>query len=238
MDRSDSIKEITAAIAKVQGELPTIKKDKDNPISHSKYANLDSINQELLPLTSKNGLAVMQYPVTKDNKIGCGTIIMHTSGEYIHFEPYLITVAANKRMSIAQEGGATITYAKRYQISAIFGIVTDEDKDGEQPETNSSNQNGQNNQQYQNKNKSKQTNYNRNYSKKTNNSGPDPNGPLKQAQRVMDLISKQTGEPTDTMYTRILGQIGLDSSELNIFANANGFYKAVQEEQRALGGNK
>ncbi|AYM03600.1 hypothetical protein D8911_11625 [Levilactobacillus brevis] len=132
MNMSESIKNIAAAITKVQQELPAISKDIVNPITHSKYANLDSINKELLPVTSKNGIAVTQYPVSSNGQIGCGTLLLHTSGEYIDYGPYMISVEKNKRMTAAQEGGSTITYAKRYQLSAIFGIVSDDDDDGAQ----------------------------------------------------------------------------------------------------------
>ncbi|MCL5458054.1 ERF family protein [Loigolactobacillus coryniformis] len=231
MDRSESIKEITAAIAKVQGELKPIAKDRDNPISHSKYANLDSINQELLPLTSKNGLAVMQYPVTKDNKIGCGTIVTHTSGEYLHFEPYLITVAENKRMSVAQEGGATITYAKRYQISAIFGIVTDEDQDGAQP-----NPPQQSNQQ--NYHKPGQGNRPNKQQRSKSSLSNGASGILNNATKLIKRISDKTHEPEPDIYQRILGQVGYESSELQEVSNAAKFFNEVQTQWRSLEGNK
>jgi len=56
----------------------------------------------------------------------------------------MISVDKNKRMSAAQEGGSTITYAKRYQLSAIFGIVSDDDDDGVQPQNNQYQGNQQN----------------------------------------------------------------------------------------------
>ncbi|MGK4058143.1 ERF family protein [Loigolactobacillus coryniformis] len=231
MDRSESIKEITAAIAKVQGELPVIDKDRDNPISHSKYANLDSINKALLPLTSKNGLAVMQYPVNKDNKIGCGTIVTHTSGEYIHFDPYLITVDGNKRMSAAQEGGSTLTYAKRYQISAIFGIVTDEDKDGVQ----SGSQNKQQNYQKQGQS-GRAHNQSNNHGKSGISTGAS--GILNNASKIIQKISSKTGETEPDIYQRIKGQVGFDDTELNEVSNAAKFFNEVQNQWQSLEGNK
>lgn len=144
MNMSDSIKELAAAIAQVQKELPSIPKDIANPITHSKYANLDSINKALLPVTSSHGIAVTQYPVSSGGQIGCGTLLLHTSGEFIDYGPYMINVDKNKRMTSAQEGGSTITYAKRYQLSAIFGIVSDNDDDGVQPQDNQYSDNQQN----------------------------------------------------------------------------------------------
>lgn len=148
MEKSETIAKLAAALIKVQAELPTIPKDQTNPITHSKYAALGAINKALLPVTSKNGLAVTQYPVSgQSGQIGCGTLLIHSSGEFINYDPYLITSDRNKRMSAAQEGGSAITYAKRYQLCAIFGIVPDEDADGAatQQQSNGGNQYQQNN---------------------------------------------------------------------------------------------
>lgn len=131
MEKSETIAKLATAIIKVQAELPVIPKESENPITHSKYATLGTINKALLPVTSKNGIAVTQYPVSgPSGQIGCGTLLIHSSGEYINYDPYLINSDRNKRMSAAQEGGSAITYAKRYQLCAIFGIVPDDDTDG------------------------------------------------------------------------------------------------------------
>lgn len=148
MEKSETIAKLAAALIKVQAELPTIPKDRTNPITHSKYATLSAINKALLPVTSKNDLAVTQYPVSSPSgQIGCGTLLIHSSGEFINYDPYLINSDSNKRMSAAQEGGSAITYAKRYQLCAIFGIVPDEDVDGATPQQQSRNQYRQNNRQ-------------------------------------------------------------------------------------------
>lgn len=131
MEKSETIAKLGAAIVKVQAELPAIPKDRTNPITHSKYATLGAINKVLLPVTSKNEIAVTQYPVSGPaGQVGCGTLLIHSSGEFINYDPFFINSDRNKRMSAAQEGGSAITYAKRYQLCAIFGIVPDEDADG------------------------------------------------------------------------------------------------------------
>lgn len=202
MKMSESIKNVAAAIAAVQSDLPAIAKDRDNPITHSKYATLDAINKALLPITAKNGLAITQYPVSDAGAIGCGTLILHTSGEYINYDPYLITIDSNKRMSAAQEGGSTITYAKRYQLSAIFGVVTDEDSDGNY---NNQNNNGSNPSQQHGNNQGKRS---------TNNTSK-PTGNTPTSQQVTTLkglfkaTSNFTGKPVEAIQSYYAGQVGI-----------------------------
>lgn len=194
MKMSESITEIAKAIAAVQSSLPVISKDKDNPITKSKYATLDAINKALLPLTSKQGIAVTQYPVSDNGQIGCGTLLMHSSGEFIQYDPYLITVGSNKRMSAAQEGGSTITYAKRYQLSAIFGIVTDDDSDGNSQQSQGGPQNGYPNQNYQRGNVQQNGDPRQGRQTRSNNQRPTRKGPKLATQKKRQLIVFYAGE--------------------------------------------
>lgn len=140
MKMSSDVKDLFAAIAKVQSNKLNVTKDRNNPITHSKYATLDAIQKVLYPITSKNDLSVTQFPISEDNKVGVQTLVGHKTGQWILYDPFLLSVGGNKRMSEAQEEGSTLTYAKRYQLSAIFGISTDEDTDGNQTSTSTSNQ--------------------------------------------------------------------------------------------------
>ena len=51
---------------------------------------------------------------------------MHESGEWIEYDPIKMKPVKNDPQSI----GSAITYAKRYALSAIFGITSDQDDDG------------------------------------------------------------------------------------------------------------
>lgn len=130
MKKSESVKNIATAMSRVQSQLKPIEKNVSNPITKSKYTPLDKIVEYLLPIISAEGLSFTQFPVADGSKVGVETLLMHTSGEWIEFEPFMMEIAENKRMTGAQEAGSIVTYAKRYSISAIFGLVSDEDKDG------------------------------------------------------------------------------------------------------------
>ena len=53
-------------------------------------------------------------------------MLMHESGEWIEFDA--VHMKADKET--AQGAGALITYLKRYSLSAVFGITSDQDDDG------------------------------------------------------------------------------------------------------------
>ena len=111
---------LVAAIA----EIPTIPK---NAQAYGyKYATLDDILTVVKPILAKHKMALIQ-PLTGE---GLETIIMHESGQCIRETVSLPAMGENKKMNAAQAVGATITYMRRYALSSILCISTDEDSDG------------------------------------------------------------------------------------------------------------
>ncbi|MGX8233981.1 ERF family protein [Bacillus subtilis] len=137
MKTSDETKNIIQALVKAQASFESVKKDRQNPFANSAYATLDAILEEVLPKLTENGIALTQEPVTSltENglKIGVITRLFHTSGEFMEYDPLFMELEKGAKMNMAQSAGSVITYAKRYAISAILGISTDEDNDGVQP---------------------------------------------------------------------------------------------------------
>jgi phage single-strand DNA-binding protein len=89
-------------------------------------------------------LAFSQYATTTESgNVSVGTIVFHESGEYIEYPPLILKPENTKPQSI----GSAITYAKRYALSAIFGITSDKDDDG-----NKANGNGEPQKQPQKRN--------------------------------------------------------------------------------------
>lgn len=90
MRTSDSIKELSAALAKAQAELKNPYNTADNPYFKSKYAPLPDILNLVRPVLAKHGLALMQSPITGDGETGVESMILHSSGEYIIFDPFTL----------------------------------------------------------------------------------------------------------------------------------------------------
>lgn len=125
---SDSIKELATALVKVQGALPQITKDKTAQGAQFSYdyVSLDTVMPAALAILGKHGIAITQTPGTaEDGGSNLSTTLLHVSGEWLSdTQPLLIT------KQDAQGQGSAITYARRYGLMAILGIVADEDDDG------------------------------------------------------------------------------------------------------------
>ncbi len=126
MNKSDSIANLAKALASFQAEIENPKNTASNPFFKSKYAPLQDILNLARPLLSKHGLSILQSPSGDGKNIIITTILMHSSGEWIETEP--LVLQAEK--ATAQGAGSAITYGRRYAISAILGISSEDDDDG------------------------------------------------------------------------------------------------------------
>jgi len=128
MTQSEVINELAGALSKAQGEMQAAIKDKINPFFKSSYADLGSVWDAARPVLSKHGLCVMQTTeiVGDQGKIIMVTTLAHTSGQWMKsFLPL------NPAKSDSQGIGVALTYLRRYSLSAIVGVVCDDDDDGE-----------------------------------------------------------------------------------------------------------
>ena len=122
MKKSETLTEFSKAFAKTQKEMKQPLKDANNPFFKSKYVPLENVVEAITESASKNGLSFTQFPSSDEfGNVTVGTLVMHNSGEWIEYDPI-----KNDPQSI----GSAITYAKRYALSAIFGITSDQDDDG------------------------------------------------------------------------------------------------------------
>lgn len=113
---------LQSAILALQAEMPTVKKDGTNPHFRSRYATLGGIWADIRPLLTKHGIAVTNR-IKEGNVVTTATLV--SSGESVTSEfPFN---AAQPPQAI----GSAITYARRYNLCAIFQIITDEDDDGD-----------------------------------------------------------------------------------------------------------
>jgi len=127
MNKSESVTEIAKALAKFQQEVKQPFKDADNPFFKSKYVPLESVVESINMIAPKLGLSFTQWALNDDNgRVGVATLLLHESGEFIEYDPVFMTAEKNT----PQGAGSLITYLKRYTLSAIFGITSDQDDDG------------------------------------------------------------------------------------------------------------
>ena len=126
MQTSTMIDKIAPALVKAQGDLKHALKDSTNPHFKAKYADLGSVWAAVKPALMKHELAALQDCGALDGAVSVGTRIIHSSGQWLAFDPVIIPLTKKD----AQGVGSALTYARRYSLSAALGVVADEDDDG------------------------------------------------------------------------------------------------------------
>jgi hypothetical protein len=127
MQHSENINELATALSKAQCEMSAAKMDSSNPFFKSKYADLASIWDAARPALGKYSLCVMQSMELVGEKTVLVTTLVHSSGQWMKS-----TLPLSPGKPGMQEMGSAITYARRYALAALIGIVCDsEDDDGE-----------------------------------------------------------------------------------------------------------
>lgn len=89
------------------------------------YATLAACFEAIQPMHA-NGIAVTQIPLDGGNGVLVATLLIHESGEWIRGEMWMPVT-----QQTPQGYGSALTYARRYGLSALCGLGTDDD-DGEQ----------------------------------------------------------------------------------------------------------
>ncbi len=119
MTKSDSIKNLSAALLVFHKEMGTIAKNDENPFFHSKYAGLSTILTAIKAPLQKAGLTFVQLPTGQD---GLSTMLLHPeSGEFLEATYGMTPATANP-----QGRGSALTYQRRYAISALLGLNVDD----------------------------------------------------------------------------------------------------------------
>lgn len=131
MRTSETIANITPAMVSFQDKVKGIKKDAQG---HGyKYITLDSILALVRPVLTECGLLLVQDAhgdfINGENVASCETRIIHTSGEWIGTEKLTVKPVAIKGTTTPRDLGSAITYAKRYQLTALLGLSADVDDD-------------------------------------------------------------------------------------------------------------
>lgn len=132
MTRSESIAKLAAALAAAQGEMTAIVKDKTAKVQTKSgasysfdYADLGSVLDAVKPALNKHGIALLQPGRVEGDKVITETVLAHSSGEWISSE-----FAVKPDDLSPQKVGSALTYGRRYALSAMIGVFSEEDDDG------------------------------------------------------------------------------------------------------------
>lgn len=133
MKTSDHINELAAALSAAQGGFVNPERNravkvklKDNKGEYTfHYTTLDRIIETIRKPMAENGLSFTQSVTLDSDWAIVTTRIMHASGQWIED-----TLPVKPDGFGPQQVGSAITYGKRYSLTALLGIASDEDDDG------------------------------------------------------------------------------------------------------------
>lgn len=123
-EQSPTIGKLAKALAKCQTELVPASKSSHNPYHKSKYADISMVLKACQSTLGQNGIALTQGShSSKTGGFYVWTQLTHAdSGEYIR-----TAIAVSLGKADNHGIGSAITYGRRYGISAMVGIATEDD---------------------------------------------------------------------------------------------------------------
>jgi hypothetical protein len=116
------MQELIKALIAAKAGFQAIPKDKTNPHYKSKYSTLDAVLGAVEPALAKHGL-VLTHQADGEKFV---TTLYHESGQSLSTSLPLPSFADPQKM------GSWISYARRYSITGLLSVCSDEDDDGNQ----------------------------------------------------------------------------------------------------------
>lgn len=125
---SPEIAELAKAMVKVQRALNPACKDAENSFVKNRYASLNSVIEACREALTAQSIWVAQYPVAAETgHLGLVTKLVH--GDSGQWQSSLMVMPLPK--SDPQGYGSALTYARRYGLSTLVGMVSEADDDAE-----------------------------------------------------------------------------------------------------------
>lgn len=123
MITSEIIDKIAPAFCLAQADCNNAKKSSNNPHFKSKYADLTAVWEACSKALYSNRLSVIQgLGEVIDGKLHIETMLLHESGQWIKS-----TASIPLPKQDPQGYGSASTYARRYTLAAMMGIVQEDD---------------------------------------------------------------------------------------------------------------
>jgi hypothetical protein len=116
MEHSEKLDEIAPALLALQTELSPVRKDGQG--HHGAYPTLGACIEEVIPKANALDLSLTQWGAGQ----ALTTMLLHSSGQFIAGDLDLILQSLDP-----QAQGASITYARRYMLSASVCLSAEDD---------------------------------------------------------------------------------------------------------------
>ncbi|MCT2869765.1 ERF family protein [Limosilactobacillus fermentum] len=135
-DLEGNVGELLKGLAKFRAQIKQPTLDASNPFLNSSYLSLKGLITAIDEALKGTGLSFDQIIADNGQMAAVQTIITHESGGILITKP--LTLRPNK--ADPQGIGSATTYARRYQLQALFGIAGEKDDDGNAASTPQGNQ--------------------------------------------------------------------------------------------------
>lgn len=133
--QSDELGELFTAFSMAQAEMPQPKRNAKNPHFGNKFADLPEVIETTKPVLTKHGLSITQAPEGRVEAnvtiVGVRTWLCHKSGQWMSSVAECALNELPPGVNLAQAIGLVTTYLRRYGWSAMAGVHSEDDQDGE-----------------------------------------------------------------------------------------------------------
>lgn len=121
IDKEENSRQFNADMASMQIEMPSVA---ERGTGHNiKYATFEDINDVAKPIMSKYGFAISFKVVETDRGVRVTGLLLHRSGHREETEMTFPSDTSGSKNAV-QALGSSISYAKRYIMSAMLNITT------------------------------------------------------------------------------------------------------------------
>ena len=128
MNQSQEISDLVQSLFSVQHHLQPVIKDANNPYYGNDYATLNCVLDTCRDILFSHGILMMQHPCAAPVELGAGHIGLETRFTHVQSGQWLSSTAVIPLPKNDPQGmGSAITYARRYSLCAMLGIVTEDD---------------------------------------------------------------------------------------------------------------
>ncbi len=127
MSATEQTETLLSALLAFQADAPELREDATNPHFKSRYLSLHALMEAVRPVLTRHGLVWITKPGHSPDVGPClGYRLAHApTGESIEGIMPLLAKAGDP-----QGQGSALTYARRYSLMAVLGLVADDDDDG------------------------------------------------------------------------------------------------------------
>lgn len=133
--QSKKLDKLSKALVKFQGLVKQPVFDSTNQFLKTRYASMRSVMEAIRGPMTECGLSLIQFPGQLDGEfVYVATRIQHESGQFIQHAGGIVCAEQDGKYAgkiTTQSVGKAITYLRRYGAACAFGLVGQEDDDGE-----------------------------------------------------------------------------------------------------------